>query len=126
MLRVYVPIGGADESVLTVKEASLMRRIIMLLAAAAFMAVMMVASATPAMANHLFNNDLDNFGVLNDNDLDNLGRFDNFGRFGNFGRFDDDEDLHTIRVGDLRCLVEDRDDVKFCVNKDTGEIIRNF
>jgi len=55
-----------------VKEASLMRRINMLLAAAALMALMMVASAAPAMANNLFNNDLDNFGVFNgvlDDDL---------------------------------------------------------
>jgi hypothetical protein len=95
-----------------------MRRIIMLLAAAAFMALMMVASAAPTMANHLFSNDNDNFvGFLNDdNDL-----FDHH-HHGFFNRFDDDEDLDTIRVGDLRCLVEDRDDVKFCVNKDTGEI----
>ena len=93
-----------------------MRRISMLLAAAAFMALMMVASASPAMANNLFNNDLDQVGVLNDNNL-----FDHH-RHGFFNR--DDENLDTIRVGDLRCLVEDRDDVKFCVNRDTGEISR--
>ena len=60
-----------------------MRRITMLLMAAAFMAVMMVASAAPAMANDLFNNDNGNFvgGVLNDdNDLfdnDHRHLFDN-------------------------------------------------
>ena len=86
-----------------------MRRITMLLMAAAFMAVMMVASAAPAIANDLFDgNDIDHFGVLNDNDL--------------FDR--DDEDLDTIRVGDLRCVVEDGDDVEFCVNKDTGQTFR--
>ena len=96
-----------------------MRRISMLLAAAAFMALMMVASAAPAMANNLFNNDLDQFGVLNDNNL-----FDHH-RHGFFNR-DDDENLDTIRVGDLRCLVEDRDDVKFCVNRHTGDISHVF
>jgi hypothetical protein len=101
-----------------VKEVALMaRRITVLLTAVAFMAVMMVASAAPAMANNLFNNDLDQFGFLNDNDL--------FGHHhhGFFDR-DDEEDLDTIRVGDLRCLVEDGDDVDFCVNKDTGQIFR--
>ena len=96
----------------------------MVSAVAALMAAMMVASAAPAMANDLFG-DNDNFGVFNgvgvlDDDLfDHRGRhhLDLFDR-------DDDEDLDTIRVGDLRCLVEDRDDVKFCVNKDTGEIFR--
>jgi hypothetical protein len=87
---------------------------------------MMVASAAPAaMANDLFDNDNDHVvGFLNDNDL-----FDNnlfaHRHHGLFAR-DDDEDLDTIRVGDLRCLVEDGDDVKFCVNKDTGEITRVF
>src|SRR5215217_5670830 len=95
-----------------VKEASLMRRIIMLLAAAAFMAVMMVASAAPAMANHLFDDNGNFVGVFNANDLFNNDLFDR----------NDDEDLDTIRVGDLRCLVEDGNDVEFCVNKDTGEI----
>jgi hypothetical protein len=114
-----------------------MRRIIMLLAAAAFMAMMMVASAAPAMANHLFNNDindLDNFGVLND-DNDGLFGHNRFGhnRFGvlnddlfNDGLFNDrndNEGLDTIRVGDLECLVEDGDDVDFCVNRHTGEIV---
>jgi hypothetical protein len=80
----------------------------MLLVATAFMAVMMVASAAPVMANNLFNNDNNLFGHHN---------------HGFFNRFDD-ENLDTIRVGDLRCLVEDRDDVKFCVNKDTGDIFR--
>jgi len=96
----------------------------MVWAVAALIAAMMVASAAPAMANDLFG-DNDNFGVFNgvgvlDDDLfDHRGRhhLDLFDR-------DDDEDLDTIRVGDLRCLVEDRDDVKFCVNKDTGEIFR--
>jgi len=55
-----------------------MRRIIMLLAAAAFMAVMMVASAAPAMANDLFDdNDLDHFRVLDDNDVLDNDLFDN-------------------------------------------------
>jgi hypothetical protein len=92
------------------KEVALMaRRISMLLTAAALLAVVIVASATPAMANDLFDgNDIDHFGVLNDNDL--------------FDR--DDEDLDTIRVGDLRCVVEDGDDVEFCVNKDTGQTFR--
>jgi len=100
-----------------VKEASLMRRINMLLAAAALMALMMVASAAPAMANNLFDdNDLDHFGgVLNANDVLDNDLFD---------RDDDEEDLDTIRVGDLRCLVEDGDDVEFCVNKDTGQTFR--
>ena len=96
----------------------------MVWAVAALMAAMMVASAAPAMANDLFG-DNDNFGVFNgvgvlDDDLfDHRGRhhLDLFDR-------DDDEDLDTIRVGDWRCLVEDGDDVKFCVNKDTGEIFR--
>ena len=94
-----------------------MRRISMLLAAAAFMALMMVASAAPAMANNLFDdNDLDHFGgVLNANDVLDNDLFD---------RDDDEEDLDTIRVGDLRCLVEDGDDVEFCVNKDTGQTFR--
>jgi hypothetical protein len=93
------------------KEVALMaRRISMLLTAAALLAVVIVASAAPAMANDLFDgNDIDHFGVLNDNDL--------------FDR-DDDEDLDTIRVGDLRCVVEDGDDVEFCVNKDTGQTFR--
>jgi hypothetical protein len=102
-------------------------RISMLLTAAALMALMMVASAAPAMANNLFNNDndLDHFGVLNandvlDNDLFDHGRRDHLGLFDR----DDDEDLDTIRVGDLRCLVEDGDDVEFCVNKDTGQTFR--
>ena len=100
-----------------------MRRIIMLFSAAAFMALMMVASAAPAMANNLFNNDLDNFGVFNgvlDDDLFDHGRRDHRDLFDR----DDEEDLDTIRVGDLRCLVEDRDDVEFCVNRHTGEIFR--
>ena len=100
-----------------------MRRIIMLLAAAAFMAAMMVASAAPAMANHLSNNDLDDndldhFGVLNDHDLfdhDNDGFFD---------RDDDEDELRTVDVGNLECLVEDEDHVKFCVNEDTNDIVR--
>ncbi len=57
-----------------------MRRITMLLTAAAFMAVMMVASAAPAMANDLFDHDLDldHFGgVLNDNDVLDNDLFDN-------------------------------------------------
>ena len=56
-----------------------MRRITMLLMAAAFMAVMMVASAAPAMANDLFDdNDLDHFGgVLNDNEVLDNDLFDN-------------------------------------------------
>ena len=120
-----------------------MRRIIMLLAAAAFMAMMMVASAAPAMANHLFDdNDLDHFGVFNDRGdlfdgcigstifghctgvgaLDDDVRF--FDGFRHHDRFGDEDDLDTIRVGDLRCLVEDGDDVEFCVNRHTGEIFR--
>ena len=56
-----------------------MRRITMLLMAAAFMALMMVASAAPAMANDLFDNDnnLDHFRVLNDNDVLDNDLFDN-------------------------------------------------
>ena len=55
-----------------------MRRITMLLMAAAFMAVMMVASAAPAMANDLFDdNDLDHFRVLDDNDVLDNDLFDN-------------------------------------------------
>ena len=134
--------AGLTSPALTVKEASLMRRIIMLFSAAAFMALMMVASAAPAMANNLFNNDLDNFGVFNDRGdlfdgcigstifghctgvgaLDDDVRF--FDGFRHHDRFGDDEDLDTIRVGGLRCLVEDRDDVEFCVNRHTGEIFR--
>jgi hypothetical protein len=101
----------------------------MVCALAALMAVMMVASAAPAMANHLFNNDNDNFGVLNDdNDLFGQNRFgvlNDQGLFndGLFNDRNDNEGLDTIRVGDLRCLVEDGDDVQFCVNKDTGEIV---
>ncbi len=89
----------------------------MVSAVAALMAAMLVVMSAPAMANHLFNNDindLDNFGVLNDiNDLDNLGRFDNFGRFDD----DDDDELRTIDVGDEECLVDD-DDVLFCDEED--------
>ena len=50
-----------------------MRRITMVFTAAALLALMMVASAAaPAMANDLFDDDIDHFGVLNDNDvLDN-------------------------------------------------------
>ena len=99
-----------------------MRRLVMVSVVAALMAVMMVASAAPAMANDLFG-DNDNFGVFNgvlDDDLFDHGRRDHRDLFDR----DDEEDLDTIRVGDLRCLVEDRDDVKFCVNKDTGEIFR--
>ena len=99
-----------------------MRRITMLLMAAAFMAVMMVASAAPAMANDLFDDNGNFVGVLNDdNDLFNNDLFDHH----HHGLFDrnDDEELDTIRVGDLRCLVKDGDDVEFCVNKDTGEIV---
>ncbi len=96
------------------------RRISMLLTAAALMALMMVASAAPAMANDLFDgNDIDHFGVLNDNDLFDHGRRDHLDLFDR-----DDEDLDTIRVGDLRCVVEDGDDVEFCVNKDTGQTFR--
>jgi len=51
----------------------------MLLMAAAFMALMMVASAAPAMANDLFDNDndLDHFGGVNDNDVLDNDLFDN-------------------------------------------------
>src|SRR5829696_7917720 len=105
-----------------------MRRINMLLAAAALMALMMVASAAPAMANNLFDdNDLDHFGgVLNANDVLDNDLFDHGRRhhLDLFDRDDDEEDLDTIRVGDLRCLVEDGDDVEFCVNKDTGQTFR--
>jgi len=87
---------------------------------AALMAVMMVASAAPAMANDIFGGFNDR-GDLLDNDI---GVFDGFRHHDRFG--DDDEDLDTIRVGDWECLVEDEDDVKFCVNKDTGEISRVF
>jgi len=138
MLRVYVQRAGLTSPASTVKEASLMmRRIIMLLAAAAFMALMMVASAAPAMANHLFDdNDLDHFGVLNDNDLDHFGVLNDHDLFDhdlfdhdNDGRFDDDDDdedeLRTIDVGNLECLVEDEDHVKFCVNEDTNDIVRH-
>ena len=89
-----------------------MRRLVMVWAVAALMAALMALMAAPAMANDLFG------GFLNDND-----RFDHH-RHGLFDRDDDEEDLDTIRVGDWRCLVEDRDDVEFCVNKDTGEIFR--
>ena len=84
----------------------------------------MAASAAPAMADDLF--DHDHFGVLNDLGVldDGSDLFDN-NDHGLFDR-DDDEDLDTIRVGDLECLVEDGNDVKFCVNKDTGEISRVF
>ena len=54
-------------------------RISMLLPAAALMALMMVASAAPAMANDLFNHDLDvdHLGALNHNDvLDHNDLFD--------------------------------------------------
>jgi opacity protein-like surface antigen len=110
-----------------------MRRTIMLLAAAALLALMLVASAAPAMANNLFD-DNGNFvggSFTNNNLFDDNGNFVGGGFTNNdlfrhhHGLFaNDDEGLDTIRVGDLRCLVEDRDDVKFCVNKDTGEIVR--
>jgi len=103
-----------------------MRRINMLLAAAALMALLMVASAAPAMANNLFD-DNDHFvGVVNDNDVLDNDLFDHGRRdhLDLFDRDDDDEDLDTIRVGDLRCVVEDGDDVEFCVNKDTGQTFR--
>jgi len=64
--------------------------------AATLMAAMMVMGA-PAMAHDLF-------------DPNN----------------DEEEDLDTIDVGPLECLVEDGDDVKFCVNEDTGERVHVF
>ena len=81
-----------------------MRRITMLLMAAAFMAVMMVASAAPAMANDLFDdNDLDHFGgVLNDNDVLDNDLFDNDHRhlFDNDRRdLFDDNDRHGLFNG---------------------------
>jgi opacity protein-like surface antigen len=114
-----------------------LRRLLMVCALAALMAAMMVASAAPVMANNLFD-DNGNFvggGFNNNNNLfdDNgnfvgdgdCGIFCNDGRFAN--SFDDnnrnDNNLDTIRVGDLECLVEDGDDVDFCVNRHTGEIV---
>ena len=34
-----------------------------------------------------------------------------------------DEDFDTIDVGNLECLVEDGNDVDFCVNEDTNNIV---
>ncbi len=100
-----------------------MRRLLMVSAVAALMAAMMVASAAPAMANERgdrFDNNLGHFGVFN-----GLDRFDP--RFDNgLGLFDEDEEeLDTIDVGDFECLVEDGDDIEFCVNEETGEKISN-
>ena len=96
------------------------------------------------------NDHLDHFGGFNslglldddlfENDRDrcddgHLGLFDDGldrcddGRLGHLGLFDDgldhfddeEEELSTIDVGDWECLVEDEDDVKFCVNEETGE-----
>jgi hypothetical protein len=97
----------------------------MVWAAAALMAALMAVMAVPATANNLFD-DNGNFvgGVLNDgNDLFNDNDIFDHHHRGFFDRNDDDEDLDTIRVGDLECLVEDGDDVDFCVNRHTGEIV---
>ena len=122
-----------------------MRRLLMVSALAALMAAMMVVTAAPAMANDwddgcvgvvqggecigvgsVDNDHLHHFGVFNDrglfdHDNDHRGLFDH-------GLLDDndEEDLDTIDVGPLECLVEDGDDVKFCVNEDTGERVHVF
>ena len=87
-----------------------MRRITMLLMAAAFMAVMMVASAAPAMANDLFDNDndLDHFGVLNDNDVLDNDLFDNDHRhlFDNDHRHLFDNDRRDLFDNDRRDLFD--------------------
>jgi hypothetical protein len=79
-----------------------MRRLLMVLAVAALIAAMMVVMAAPAMANT--RNDFgDRFGVLN---------------------HDDEDNLDTIDVGNLECLVKDEDHVLFCVNDKTGRVAR--
>jgi hypothetical protein len=89
-----------------------MRRISILLTAVALLALMLATSAAPAMANNLFDDDNDHGLFCDDHD---------------HGLFcDDDEDeLRTIDVGNLECLVEDGDYVKFCVNEDTNEIVHH-
>jgi hypothetical protein len=115
----------------------------MLLSAAALLAVMLVASAAPAMANDWGknHNDCDWRGChhndFDDNDFHNDGLFDDgcigttmFGHCTGVGGFDDDffddnndDELDTIDVGDdVECLVEDGDDIDFCVNEETGDI----
>jgi hypothetical protein len=104
---------------------SLMGRLLVLLTV---VAMLLAVSGPAAMANDFdgfFGDSLDNadcgiFGDRCDNNLDN----ENCGIFGD--RCDNQEGLDVIRVGDLRCLVEDGDDVDFCVNKHTGEIVRDF
>src|SRR5215210_1710887 len=60
MVKVLVLAGGADESRPTVKEATLMRRLLLVLTVALVMAAMVVVTAAPAFADkgergHLFN-----------------------------------------------------------------------
>jgi hypothetical protein len=88
---------------------SLMGRLLVLLTV---VAMLLAVSGPAAMAND-FNGF---FGDSRDNA--------DCGIFGD--RCDNQEGLDVIRVGDLRCLVEDGDDVDFCVNKHTGEIVRDF
>ena len=83
-----------------------------LLAAVIAAALALALTAAPAMANDSDNLDnIDNFGVLSDLGL--LGD-DGLGLFA-------EEELDTIDVGDVECLVEDGDDVEFCVNEETGD-----
>ena len=86
---------------------SLMGRLLVLLTV---VAMLLAVSGPAAMAND-FN------GFFGDS-LDN----ENCGIFGDLCG-NNQEGLDVIRVGDLRCLVEDGDDVDFCVNRHTGEIV---
>jgi len=101
----------------------------MVSAIAALMAALTII-AGPAMAQSIGNeNDLNNgFNVGQSNDDDLFG-LDDFGVFNDLGLLDndlglfnaDEEALDTIDVGDVECLVEDGDDVEFCVNEETGD-----
>src|SRR5215210_1035252 len=60
MVKVLVLAGGTDESRLTAKEATLMRRLLLVLTVALVMAAMVVVTAAPAFADkgeggHIFN-----------------------------------------------------------------------
>ena len=86
-----------------------MKRTIMLLTAAALMAMMMVASATPAVAHDRHHDN--HVGVLDDNHSDR-DLFDNA---------EEDVDIERERFGDIQCILvieedgndEDLEDV-FC------------
>ena len=90
---------------------------------AALMAAMLVVMSAPAMANDLFGGFNDSGDFLA-NDIGGFDGFRHHDRFGDEDELDEDE-LDTIRVGDLECLVEEHEDVLFCVDDD-GNIVNRF